>query len=71
MIAIGKCDTTYIARSLWYCQYQLQEIAMRLLASTDYALRILMLLAEQPNGERLSVETLARRLGGLSRHHLH
>jgi Rrf2 family nitric oxide-sensitive transcriptional repressor len=44
---------------------------MRLLASTDYALRILMLLAEHPNGERLSVETLARRLGGLSRHHLH
>ena len=31
---------------------------MRLLASTDYALRILMLLAEQPNGERLSVETV-------------
>ena len=44
---------------------------MRLLASTDFALRILMLLAEEPGGGRLSVETLARRLGGLSRNHLH
>lgn len=43
---------------------------MRLLASTDFALRVLMLLAETGGG-RLSVETLARRLGGLSRNHLH
>ena len=44
---------------------------MRLLASTDFALRVLMLLAEEPAGGRLSVETLASRLGGLSRNHLH
>jgi len=44
---------------------------MRLLASTDFALRVLMLLAQEPGGGRLSVEILARRLGGLSRNHLH
>ncbi len=44
---------------------------MRLLASTDFALRVLMLLAEEPGGGRMSVNTLARRLGGLSRNHLH
>jgi Rrf2 family nitric oxide-sensitive transcriptional repressor len=44
---------------------------MRLLASTDIALRVLMLLAALPAGEHLSVEALARELGGLSRHHLH
>lgn len=44
---------------------------MRLLASTDFALRILMLLAREADGGRMSVETLARRLGGLSRDHLH
>lgn len=44
---------------------------MRLLASTDFALRILMLLAQAPYGARVSVETLARQLGGLSRNHLH
>ena len=44
---------------------------MRLLASTDYALRVLMLLASAPSGERMSVEALARTLGGLSRDHLH
>ena len=44
---------------------------MRLLASTDFALRVLMLLAADPGGGRMSVETLARRLGGLSRNHLH
>jgi Rrf2 family transcriptional regulator, nitric oxide-sensitive transcriptional repressor len=44
---------------------------MRLLASTDIALRVLMLLAREPPGHHLSVETLARELGGLSRHHLH
>lgn len=44
---------------------------MRLLASTDIALRVLMLLAREPSRERMSVETLARELGGLSRNHLH
>lgn len=44
---------------------------MRLLASTDYALRVLMLLAAAPEGARMSVEVLARTLGGLSRNHLH
>lgn len=44
---------------------------MRLLASTDYALRVLMLLAASPDGERVSVDVLARELGGLSRNHLH
>ncbi len=44
---------------------------MRLLASTDIALRILMLLARQPAGQHLNVEVLARELGGLSRNHLH
>jgi Rrf2 family transcriptional regulator, nitric oxide-sensitive transcriptional repressor len=44
---------------------------MRLLASTDIAMRVLMLLACERPGHHLSVETLARQLGGLSRHHLH
>lgn len=44
---------------------------MRLLASTDFALRILILLAAAPQGRALSVELLARELGGLSTHHLH
>jgi Rrf2 family nitric oxide-sensitive transcriptional repressor len=44
---------------------------MRLLASTDIALRVLMLLARQPAGQHLNVEALARDLGGLSRNHLH
>ncbi len=44
---------------------------MRLLASTDFALRVLMLLAQEPRGERMSVAALARQLGGLSRDHLH
>ncbi|HSU05872.1 MAG TPA: Rrf2 family transcriptional regulator [Acetobacteraceae bacterium] len=44
---------------------------MRLLASTDLALRVLMLLAADPPGRQLSVEALSRELGGLSRHHLH
>lgn len=44
---------------------------MRLLASTDFALRILMLLAATPQDEPRSVEALASDLGGLSRHHLH
>ena len=44
---------------------------MRLLASTDYALRVLMLLASAPDNARISVDRLARTLGGLSRDHLH
>ena len=44
---------------------------MRLLASTDFALRILMLLARDQDGGRMSVEQLAHELGGLSRNHLH
>lgn len=44
---------------------------MRLLASTDFALRALMLLANEPAGQPLSVDKLSRLLGNLSRHHLH
>ena len=44
---------------------------MRLLSSTDFALRVLMLLARAEPGRPVSVEALARELGGLSRHHLH
>ncbi len=44
---------------------------MRLLASTDFALRTLMLLANAPSRQPLSVEKLSRLLGNLSRNHLH
>ena len=44
---------------------------MRLLSSTDLALRVLMRLASEPPGQQISVEALARELGGLSRNHLH
>jgi Rrf2 family nitric oxide-sensitive transcriptional repressor len=44
---------------------------MRLLASTDIALRALMLLGRAASGQPVSVEALARALGGLSRNHLH
>ncbi len=44
---------------------------MRLLTSTDIALRVLMLLGRQAPGRHMNVETLARELGGLSRNHLH
>jgi Rrf2 family transcriptional regulator, nitric oxide-sensitive transcriptional repressor len=44
---------------------------MRLLASTDFALRVLMLLGRQESGRNLNVETIAAQLGGLSRNHLH
>jgi Rrf2 family nitric oxide-sensitive transcriptional repressor len=44
---------------------------VRLLASTDIALRLLMLLAREPPGQHVSVDALAQKLGGLSRHHLH
>jgi Rrf2 family transcriptional regulator, nitric oxide-sensitive transcriptional repressor len=44
---------------------------MRLLASTDFALRVLMTLGQRPSGETVNVETLAKTLGGLSRNHLH
>ena len=43
---------------------------MRLLTSTDFALRVLMHLAGEPVGPLVNVETLARVLG-LSRNHLH
>ena len=44
---------------------------MRLLASTDIALRVALLLRRQPFGEPMNVEAIAERLGGLSRNHLH
>lgn len=44
---------------------------MRLLASTDFALRVLMLLASAPPGQSFNVEVLSRTLGNLSRNHLH
>lgn len=44
---------------------------MRLLASTDIALRVLMLLARAKPDTPVSVEVMAQELGGLSRHHLH
>ena len=44
---------------------------MRLLATTDYALRVLMLLGRQEPGQTLKVEAIANLLGGLSRNHLH
>ena len=44
---------------------------MRLLASTDFALRVLMALGQRSAGETVNVETLAQSLGGLSRNHLH
>jgi Rrf2 family nitric oxide-sensitive transcriptional repressor len=44
---------------------------MRLLASTDFALRVLMTLGQGQPGDTTNVETLAERLGGLSRNHLH
>ena len=44
---------------------------MRLLASTDIALRALMLLANEPPGQPLNVDKLSRLLGNLSRNHMH
>jgi Rrf2 family transcriptional regulator, nitric oxide-sensitive transcriptional repressor len=44
---------------------------MRLLASTDYALRVLIMLGESRSGKPINVGTLAESLGGLSRNHLH
>ena len=44
---------------------------MRLLASTDIALRVLMLLGRDQPGGHVNVERLAQDLGGLSRNHLH
>jgi len=43
---------------------------MRLLASTDFALRVLMLLGQERSADTTKVETLARKLD-LSRNHLH
>lgn len=44
---------------------------MRLLASTDIALRVLMLLGRQEPGFNINVVMMASQLGGLSRNHLH
>lgn len=44
---------------------------MRLLASTDFAMRLLMVLAHKNEDGPLSVEALSQLLGGLSRNHLH
>ncbi|MGE0224163.1 MAG: Rrf2 family transcriptional regulator [Acetobacteraceae bacterium] len=44
---------------------------MRLLASTDMALRVLIWLGGQSGHRPVSVEALAGALGGLSRNHLH
>ena len=44
---------------------------MRLLASTDFALRVLILLGQGRPEDPINVETLAQTLGGLSRNHLH
>jgi len=44
---------------------------MRLLASTDMALRVVMLLGRRGSGEQMNVETMAQQLGDLSRNHLH
>jgi Rrf2 family nitric oxide-sensitive transcriptional repressor len=41
------------------------------LASTDIALRVLMMLGQARAREPVNVGTLAERLGGLSRNHLH
>jgi Rrf2 family nitric oxide-sensitive transcriptional repressor len=66
---IGILDTNYPAPVLWYRQYQNGEPAMRLLAATDFSLRLLMRLAEQP--ERLrSTEELAQAIG-VPRNHVH
>ncbi len=44
---------------------------MRLLTSTDFALRVLIRLGAEPEGRHLNVDQLARELGELSRNHLH
>jgi Rrf2 family transcriptional regulator, nitric oxide-sensitive transcriptional repressor len=44
---------------------------MRLLSSTDFALRVLMALGQRSAGATVNVETPAQSLGGLSRNHLH
>jgi len=55
---------------MWYCQCHFSG-PMRLLASTDFALRILMALGQCAAGETVNVGMLAQSLGGLSRNHLH
>jgi Rrf2 family transcriptional regulator, nitric oxide-sensitive transcriptional repressor len=67
----GIDDTTYLHPIMWHSQYQFDGDQLCLLASTDVALRVLMLLAREPAGHHLNVEVLARELGGLSRNHLH
>jgi Rrf2 family transcriptional regulator, nitric oxide-sensitive transcriptional repressor len=54
---------------MWYRQYQFWRIVMRLLTSTDFALRVLMRLSATPD-KHVSTDELARELI-VSRHHLH
>ncbi len=44
---------------------------MRVLASIDIALRVLMLLGRRKPGEQTNVESIALQFGGLSRNPLH
>lgn len=67
----GIGDTTFMHPRMWYRQLQIWEKLVRLLASTDIAMRVLIMLAQSPAGQHLSVDGLARGLGDLSRHHLH
>jgi Rrf2 family transcriptional regulator, nitric oxide-sensitive transcriptional repressor len=56
---------------MWYCEYHFKDKSMRLLASTDIALRVVMLLGRQGPGAQMNVEAMAQQLGDLSRNHLH
>lgn len=67
----GIHNTTFMRTLMWYCQLHFRRNPVRLLASTDIALRVLMMLARAPGGQHVSVDVLAHELGGLSRHHLH
>ena len=65
-------NSRQVAADMWYRDVQVRkEVSLRLLASTDIALRVIMLLGRAPTGEQMSVGTIAERLGGLSRNHLH
>lgn len=67
----GISDTSYFCLVLWYRQYQIRgnPAVLRLLASTDFALRLLMRLGAEPERHR-STEALAAELG-VPRNHLH
>jgi Rrf2 family nitric oxide-sensitive transcriptional repressor len=66
---IGISDTNYLPPGSWYRQYQFKGLPVRLLASTDFALRVLMRLAADPARHR-STEALAGEVG-VPRNHLH